>query len=330
MGAISSVNLLKNGIGSNQAKALVLILKGHPTLRSLCGNKGDETELEMSGKMGGAGDVIMAAAEITGNGALSNANVMGNSIGKEMLSKLQDIMRSKPNLVSLCGIADDATEVDLSGLGMDGDDAVILASELPDKGAILSVNLLENGIGVEQAKALVIILKEHSTLKSLCGNNGDASELDMSGKMEGADDAILLAAEIVDNGALTSLNISNNCLTRGVHDGSDYYGDGHYATDTTGICSTEANLFLHNCYLLLQVLSPLPAPSRIWGRWPSSTSAAISSELSRRKIFSVSVSPGTSISLSKQRTRDAPASVITDYTIEYRQHRNIYSRDQRQ
>jgi hypothetical protein len=50
---------------------------------------------------------------------------MGNRIGKEMLSKLQEIMRSKPNLISLCGIADDATEVDLSGLGMDADDAIL-------------------------------------------------------------------------------------------------------------------------------------------------------------------------------------------------------------
>jgi hypothetical protein len=74
------------------------------------------------------------------------------------------------------------------------------------------VNLLKNGIGVEQARALVIILKEHSTLKSLCGNNGDETELNMSGKMNGAEDAIMLAAEIIDNGALTSLNVSSNNL----------------------------------------------------------------------------------------------------------------------
>jgi hypothetical protein len=51
----------------------------------------------------------------------------------------------------------------------------------------------------------VIILKEHSTLKSLCGNNGDETELDMSGKMKGAEDAIMLAAEIIDNAALSTL-----------------------------------------------------------------------------------------------------------------------------
>jgi hypothetical protein len=74
------------------------------------------------------------------------------------------------------------------------------------------VNLLKNFIGVEQARALVIILKEHPTLKSLCGNNGDETELDMSGKMKGAEDAVMLAAEIVDNGAMTSLDLASNKL----------------------------------------------------------------------------------------------------------------------
>jgi hypothetical protein len=88
------------------------------------------------------------------NGALSITNVIGNSIGKEIISKLQEIMRSKPNLVSLCGVADDATEADLSGLGMDADDAVILASELPDKGAMTSLDLASNKLGVEGAKII--------------------------------------------------------------------------------------------------------------------------------------------------------------------------------
>jgi hypothetical protein len=72
---------------------------------------------------------------------------MGNRIGKEMLSKLQEIMRFKPNLVSLCGIADDATEAGLSGLNMDANDAIVLASELPDKGALMSLNLSDNNLG---------------------------------------------------------------------------------------------------------------------------------------------------------------------------------------
>jgi hypothetical protein len=79
-------------------------------------------------------------------------------------------------------------------------------------GAISSVNLLLNHIGVDQAKALVSILKEHSTLKSLCGNTGNETELDMSQEMCGAGDTIMLVPEIIDNGALFSLDLSGSSI----------------------------------------------------------------------------------------------------------------------
>jgi hypothetical protein len=78
--------------------------------------------------------------------------------------------------------------------------------------AILSVNLLENSIGFGLVEDLVSSLKEHATLKSLCGNKGDETKLDMSGKMTHSADATMLAVEIVDNEALTSLNLSLNQL----------------------------------------------------------------------------------------------------------------------
>jgi hypothetical protein len=133
----------------------------------------------MSGKMCGAEDVIMLAAEIVGNGALSTANVMGNKIGKEMLSMLQEIMHSKPNLVSLCGIADNATEADLSGLRMDADDASILASELPDKGGISTVIVNTFPLRIQDIKS--------------------KAELDFSGKKLKVEDAVIIAALIPSN-----------------------------------------------------------------------------------------------------------------------------------
>ena len=81
-----------------------------------------------------------------------------------------------------------------------------------DMGAISSVNLLKNDMGTDQAKALASILKEHPTLKSLCGNRGDETDLNMSGKMEGAADAIMLVPEIIDNGALSALSLKKNRL----------------------------------------------------------------------------------------------------------------------
>jgi hypothetical protein len=87
-----------------------------------------------------------------------------------------------------------------------------IASNTSDMRALSSANFLQNDIGIDQAQALVSILKEHPTLKSLCGNKGDEAELDMSCKMKGAADAIMLVPEIIDNGALTSLNISSNAI----------------------------------------------------------------------------------------------------------------------
>jgi hypothetical protein len=72
------------------------------------------------------------------------------------------------------------------------------------------VNLLKNKIGVDQAKALASIFKEHTTLKSLCGNSGEETELDMSGKAMDAEDAIMLVPEIVDNGALSKFTFSGD------------------------------------------------------------------------------------------------------------------------
>jgi hypothetical protein len=93
-------------------------------------------------------------------GALSVANVMGNKIGKVQLAKPQEIMRAKPSLVSLCGMADDATEADLSGLGMDADGAIVLASELPDKGALSLLNLADNSTGEASVQKI----------KEMCGS----------------------------------------------------------------------------------------------------------------------------------------------------------------
>jgi hypothetical protein len=84
------------------------------------------------------------------------------------------------------------------------------------------VNLLKNCISTDQAKGLVSMLKEHPTLKSLCGTTCNETELNMSGKLNGAGDAIMLAAEVIDNGALTSLDISSNGIG-GYDDGLDWF-----------------------------------------------------------------------------------------------------------
>jgi hypothetical protein len=79
-------------------------------------------------------------------------------------------------------------------------------------GAISSVNVLGNSIGVEHAQELITILQAKEKLITLCGFSGDETELDLSNKNWSAGCAVLVANEIIDNGALSVLSFKNNRL----------------------------------------------------------------------------------------------------------------------
>ena len=57
--------------------------------------------------------------------------------------------------------------------------------------------------------SLAGILRDHATLRSLCGNTGHESELNVEGDEMSAEDAIMLAPEIVANGALETITFGN-------------------------------------------------------------------------------------------------------------------------
>ena len=135
-------------------------------------------------------------------------NMMGNKIGKEQLSKLQEMMQAHPTLVSLCGIADDATEANLSGLGMDADDAVVVADELPAKGALVKFDISENVLCAAGTKAVAEALKGNQIMTELnissnyAGMKGTGGA-DMSG-------VIAISDAIPTMGALEKLLMANN------------------------------------------------------------------------------------------------------------------------
>jgi hypothetical protein len=142
--------------------------------------------------------------------AISSVNLIDNNIGVEQAQSLAIILKEHATLKSLCGNSGNETELDMSDKNIGAEGAIMLAPEIAGKEAILSENHINNCIRVEHDRAFVSILKEHPTLKSLCGNNGYETELDMSGKMNGAEDAIMLVAEIVDNGAISTFTFSGD------------------------------------------------------------------------------------------------------------------------
>ena len=153
------VNILSNNIGTEQADKLIAIMASQPNLKTLCGFSGDETELDLSGKSLGAGCATLLAPELNANGALAILNIMGSKLGKQELEKFKAIKETK-QLQSICGIASDATEADLSGLGMDAADAAVLAEDIQDKGALVTLDISNNEIGAEGAKLLAPAFQE--------------------------------------------------------------------------------------------------------------------------------------------------------------------------
>ena len=74
------------------------------------------------------------------------------------------------------------------------------------------MNILSNDIGTEQANELIKIMESKDNLKTLCGFSGDETELDLSHKGLRAGCAVLVANEVKNIGALTSLNLASNLL----------------------------------------------------------------------------------------------------------------------
>ena len=189
-GALMSVNLLKNYIGVEQANILVGILKEHPTLMSLCGNKGNEAELNMSGKMEGAEDSIMLVPEIVANGAIEKLLMADNSLcNKEAGKALATMLASNTTLKELDLSNNTYYQCDSPGFVQE------LAIGVKNNGALTSVNISRNEIESEGWKAFAPVLKNRNLKElNIAGNYLDKTIFDVIRTME----------------ALTSLNVSNN------------------------------------------------------------------------------------------------------------------------
>jgi Ran GTPase-activating protein (RanGAP) involved in mRNA processing and transport len=223
MGAISSVNLLTNKIGIHSAKILASMLKEHPTLKSLCGNSGDGTELDMRGKEISAEGAIMLAPEIAGNRALLSLNVASNNLGKLVLAYGWTQTNGFYRFIH----ADGKRQNTHPGGKPEG--IITLANAIKGNQVMTELNIGSNSLG-------------------------------MLG-------AIALAGAIPGMGALTTLDISMNKLTRGaLKAGQSGEYNRHYETDMTGMTASLGVVICTQHRMYMQALSPLPMPSRIWGR----------------------------------------------------------------
>jgi hypothetical protein len=202
------------------------------------------TEADFSSKnLGPAGAIIISAwISHKDKGALTSLHVGKNSIPEKEVREIMAIAVHMDSMKILCEVPfkDKAvTALDVSGknLGMEG--ALVVAEYLDGNEALSVLSLKDNGLCAAGAKVLGEGLKGNQgiTELNLAGNHmgkegtGRYVEADMSG-------VITLADTIKDMGALTTLDISNNCL------GKDAHGNATPEGTTPGVRCSFYNLLI--------------------------------------------------------------------------------------
>ena len=77
-------------------------------------------------------------------------NLLRNYIPVEQAQEFVKIKESMQNLQTLCGLAMEETELDLSGQDLRDGDAVLIVSDISDMGSLASLTISNNRIGSEQ------------------------------------------------------------------------------------------------------------------------------------------------------------------------------------
>jgi Ran GTPase-activating protein (RanGAP) involved in mRNA processing and transport len=206
-----SLNISDNHIGSGAhgstvgSQALSGALKSNSTLK----------ELDVSSNYFRADDAKILADGISGNGAISSINLLRNSIPVEQAQELVKIMQAKEKLTTLCGLSKEEAKLDFSNQGLGPGDVVLIANDIRDMGALSKLDASDNGMFGKKDKAGITAWAD--ALKA----NTSITQLNLAKNGINANDTKILAPAISDNGALTSLDISDNKLT---NNGSDMSG----------------------------------------------------------------------------------------------------------
>jgi Ran GTPase-activating protein (RanGAP) involved in mRNA processing and transport len=205
MRALLKLDISNNSLYVAGAKALAKALSDNQVLTDLnvaCNSLGEERDC-----MPDTSGIVALANTIKDMGGISVLSLKGNNLrangGKALAEGL-----SGNQVIKELNIADN----NLANGGTDMSGVVALADAIPNMGALVSANLFWNDIGANQAHAFASILKEHPALKSLCGNKGDETELDMTGSEIGVEGAIMLAQEFTNNEARKKIAISGNAM----------------------------------------------------------------------------------------------------------------------
>jgi hypothetical protein len=206
------------------------------------------TELSLAKNNMRADDAKILADDIRDNGALTKLDMSDNRLATNAAGEaLGEMLKANTTLLEL-----DVSKNEGVGARDGPGFAKGMCKGLADNGAISSVNLLKNNIPVEQAQELVKIMQSKEKLITLCGLSKEETELDLSGQRLRAGDAVLIANDISNMRALSTLifggetysNSAAGGLYRGCtwqEDASTGYNDVTPVPATLEVGMTEAD-----------------------------------------------------------------------------------------
>jgi hypothetical protein len=195
---------------------------------------------------------------------LSSVNLLKSSIGVEQALAIVKIKEAKPNLKTLCGFALEETEVDMSKQGLLPEDAILLASDIPDMRSLSKLDLSGNSIGDMDGepgvKAIAEALKVNRAITeiSLASNSFDAecaeilapaieasgllSKLDLS-KNKLRSEGLSVVSQALKSTSIKQLNIAENKVTYNTQDDEDISGVIKFAKDMKDMGSLSKLIF---------------------------------------------------------------------------------------
>jgi Ran GTPase-activating protein (RanGAP) involved in mRNA processing and transport len=249
--ALSVLSLKGNSLGVDGGKALAGVLKGNTVITEL--NIADNGLTDRGRDMSG---IITIADAIPNMRALSVLSLKSNNLRANGGKALAEGLKGNQVITEL-NIADN----NLTSDGNDMSGVIALADVIPDMGAMTSLSLASNVLSVEGAKVIAACLPKCTAMTkldfsnnykntagqgyaymseefirpiaSMLKTNTSITELNVSSNWLNAEAAEILADGISDNGALTSLDVSDTNLGKLVPpstlpagwNGPDRYGD---------------------------------------------------------------------------------------------------------
>ena len=196
--SLASANLLRTGLGVPQAQALVEAVKAHPTLKSVCGLRGDESVVDMSGKSLGAEDMVLLAGELKAMESMTELDLTESRFGEAGTSAIVGVLPECEQLTTLRISGQEGEESDFikkkhcTGSSFEEGDIVQY------KGQACKVTKGVDSDGDLQVRPLGAVVTMEASM----------TELDLSGKKLGPDVAEVLVAFLPRCERLTALKFS--------------------------------------------------------------------------------------------------------------------------